>query len=276
MVAQSSTTTDFFIRGHAFSILGIFDVKVKGLGDPDFPSFDILTLFYLYNPWGTDIPDNMRENPKDIFKKKDLLGKGFALKIDNIDDGKTFVEYSDVLRYFEKINMYETFENHEVISKKIDFLDVETDFEVNFTLNSSSGSKCFLFFNLLNDVLLSPQIQPYHIESLEVFPPLSNKTFYLEPSSGDNMFYKGISFQAEASLNYILKFRLKKFHYDIVDHFFLSFYTPESSTQINSINISKKNEICPENCNQNGKCNNFDGTCVCFPKVIFYILTKIT
>lgn len=274
MVAQSSTTTDFFIRGHAFSILGIFDVKVKGLGDPDFPKFEMLTLFYLYNPWGTDIPDNMRENPKDIFKKKDLLGKANSIKIDDINDGKTFVEYSDILRYFEKINLYEIFENYEVVSKKIDFFDVETSFEVNFTLNSNYGSNCFLFFNLLNDVMLSPQTQPYQIESLEVFPPLKNTTFYLDPKSKNNMLYKGVSFQAGIKSNYSLKFKLKKFHYDITDHFYLSFYIPENSLQINNIDISKKNEVCPENCNQNGVCNNFNGSCACFPKVIFLMFKQ--
>lgn len=274
MIAKSRSNVDSFIKAHAFSVLGIYNVEVKGFHDPDFPNLKVLTLFFLYNPWGTDIPKNMLLNKKDILDKKKLI-KRAVLKIDKTtdNDGKFFIEYSIILRYFEKINIYERYENYKIISKRIDFLDSKATFEVNFTLSLDVNSTCFLFFNLhninTNDPFF-PQIQPYEIENLEITPKMANSTLYLEPQVGNNMIYKGMSFRNSGKSNYTLAFKLKKFNYDIIDHVFLNFYSPKNSLHISGLYVSKIDEICPENCNNNGKCNNFIRECVCFPKVFFF------
>lgn len=270
MIAKSRSNTDAFIKDHAFSILKIYNVIAKGLDDPDFPDFNTLTFFYLYNVWG-----QMQQDLIDISSKRKILAQ--AIEQINVNtaenDGRFLIEYSTILKFFKKIDIYETYENYEVKTNKIDFLDSQAEFEVQFTLNSNSNSKCFLFFNLrnLNEIdPLFPQIQPYTIESLNISPQMANSTKYLEAGDVNNMIYKGMSFhRLGGNSDYTLKFTLKKFNYDIVDHIFMSFYVPKNTLQILNVSVSKKKESCPEECNQNGICNTFQQACTCKPKVIY-------
>lgn len=278
VIGHTRKINKYFIPSHAFAFLRIFDVNVR-LKDPDHYDYNKITIFYMYNPWGTDIPENMLENPKDILNTEEfylrLNVSSKETKIekilnDEINDGLFFIEYSDILKYFEGIEVHKTYDSYEIISKKIIFEDLVTNFSIKFSIKRMPESEeFFLFFNLLNNIFLSSQIQLYEIIKIDISPKPFNVTYFLSPNANINMHYKGLKFQKFLSqTDFILSFTLKKLNYDIVDHIFLSFYVPKNSMIINDndISVSKIIEKCPENCNKNGICKT-DGTCECFPKV---------
>lgn len=278
IVAHTRRTTDYFIPGHSFAILKIFESKGKNQNS------EKRTLFFIYNPWGTDIPENMLENPDEVLKngKYDLefLDKENKKQIENIEinnlnDGLTLIEYSDILDYFEKFEIHQNYYSYEIISKKVRFEDLEAKFSINFSIKQGQESqKYFVFFNLFNNLFLYPQIQPYKIEKIDITPKPIKLTSYLKPNKANNMLYKGIEFENTLNQNnYTLNFELKKFNYDIVDHFFLTFYVPNNSISIeeNDISATKVSEDCPENCNQNGICEKENGKCNCSYDVKFIL-----
>lgn len=268
ILLATTRKSNFFIPNHAFAVLRVFD-------------YNGTTLLRIFNPWRRDVflksfTENLNEKEYTIYEDN---GKGgfTQVKMSNLNkfDGKTFIRYEDFLKNFEKIEVYKSFNSYEVISKRIGFKDSEADFTVKFEVISEE--EIFIFFNLINDgEILSPQIQAFEITAFEISPaPFSIDKSSMEYNGMRNSLHKGVRVRKYvAQREFLLRFRARKFNYDVTDHIFLSILGEKNGVFVyeNEILVSKKQESCPEKCNKQGICKENVGKCECFENVVFFFL----
>lgn len=268
---KSLTTAKKIIPDHSFAVLGIYHVWF---------GTDLVTLFYLYNPWGTDIDNNKWNDTNELLHTKEFK-RHIPFKIEYANDGKFFYSLEDVVLNFERAIGTSPNTKYEPFSVEVPLTDaIEQTIKIKFKVNIFQQS--YIYFDLLNDDLFKYQIQPYEIQEVSILPlvlPLSadvkssNKFTFI--SVFESFIYKGLfSWFPIPFIYYTLNIRIRKFNYDIIDKMFIVFYTHKDTVQI--LNKIESKQGCEDNCNNQGKCVN--NTCICNENVnhcLIFIFKKI-
>ena len=273
-IAKTKNNIPFLIRDHAFSILGVYDVHYENA--------TAITLFYLYNPWGTDVGSNKVDDNYRYSEDAELMSQmNIAMLGANFNDGKFFVEYSTILNYVERITAFEPLFDYEIVTIKIAMPSIiHSNYILHFLqkpVSNSSSNRTFFYFNLLNENLLSAQTQPYEIANVNVYPPLHDFTVMIDENGNSDptysLLYKGgyyanTSKEKLENQTYSISLSVTLYDYDVADFLNIAFYAPKGSVKIlNATNIHSSD--CPNSCSSHGMCYHSNKTCLCFSGVFF-------
>lgn len=255
---KSLTTANKIIPDHSFAVLGIYTVWLPGA--------KLVTLFHLYNPWGVDIDKNDWNDANPHLHSEEVK-KQIPVAIEYANDGKFFYSLDDVVLNFERAIGISPTIQYEPYSFEIPLTDaIEQTISIKFKANFLQLS--YIYFDLLNDDLFKYQIQPYEIKEIYILPltipfktdinQSNNKLSFF--TDFESFIYKGLlSWFPIPSPFYTLNIKIRKFNHDIIDKFFIVFYTNKDAIQILT-KIESKQE-CENGCSNQGKCVN--NTCIC-------------
>ena len=271
LTAKTPSATAIIIPDHSFSILAMYSVFLPNSLIPVY-------LFYMYNPWGSDLEKNEWEDSNPYLQMDSVRSQIPGINFEIKNDGLFFYSYRQFVFHFERIIIVDTLPDYEPFSVEVPLPnDVESDIEVEFSANKFEET--FVYFDLLNDDLFKFQVQPYRLSLLLIFPMAFQFDTDIDSQFKINLLTKTDSFvyQGIVSLfsflvpTFKIKVRVTKFNNDITDKLYLTFYARKGKVSI----VSKPtfSSDCPNDCGGHGHCDR--GSCVCDQNVIailFYIL----
>lgn len=271
LTAKTPSATAIIIPDHSFSILAMYRVFLPNNLIP-------VCLFYMYNPWGSDLETNEWEDSNPYLQmasvRSQIPGVNFEIK----NDGLFFYSYRQFVEHFERIIIVDTLPDYEPLSVELPLPnDVETNIEVEFSANKFEQT--FIYFDLLNDDLFKFQVQPYKLSYLIIYPLAFQFDTDIDSQFKLNILTKTDSFvyQGLVSLfsflvpTFKIKFRVTKFNNDITDKLYMTFYGRKG--KVNIVNKPTFSSNCPNNCGRHGYCDK--GSCVCDQNVITILLFYI-
>lgn len=245
------------VGGHAYSVLGVYEVTL------DDKTTKVKLVRY-FNPWHSEVwktnpwGDNSA-NWTDFVKNQVPYLQG--------NDGIVFSTIEDYHGNFGVTNWAEIHDYYDIsfIDIAFNFDDFSNhQFEVNFTYFGDPGQDIYIFNDQSNGRLLLGCTAPVSISGFSVI--YQNGTVY--KTNGNTVKIRN----APAGL-YKAVFSIKK-NQKYVKYFTITGYSQQG--RMNFIPL-KNNEIldfskkkCPNNCNLQGSCNSFDGTCKCYFGVVSF------
>lgn len=216
-------------------------------------------LFLLYNPWGTDFPQNKWNDSNPHFNNENIK-KQIDFK-NNENDGFFYLSMSDIIKNFEKIISIHVDFTYEPISLQVPLPPGPKNL-IQISFKPKPFATTFVYCDII-DKKIKNQIQPYSISNFSVVP-------FTSINQGEFMIYKGFSsvflltiFQSTVTM----RFNVEKFNEDIDDKIFVTFYAKKNSLKITS--KMEEFEGCYNNCNKKGKCIN--NICQCDKNVMYLI-----
>lgn len=230
----------------------------------------------MFNPWGREVwKGNPWADTSSLWTTeiKEKVGMVSA------DDGVFFVSPEDYLMNFEITNWGKVRPDYEV-----EFIDVPID---NVNLNIQQTVSVLL--KITNNVALLPVMvyidQPTNRLEQKCGSPFDISSFWAVDSKKQiinptNFGEYVVSLYYDGIYNFTAKVINKK---SFSRYITITAYRPKNITfsfisQTNKTKDNLKNCLTIKNCNGNGKCNFFTGTCICFRgvnKIIFCILIQI-
>lgn len=142
---KSKPTAYDFVGDHSFSILGKYTYNQK-------------IFLKVYNPWGLDVVNNTWND-----KNAKALTN---IPIEEKNDGKFLIEFSDFIKYFDRIIAVAPRNNFKTYSFPININDdLVQNFEIPFKFENRPLTS--IYFDILNDDL-SEQIQPYTLNIISL------------------------------------------------------------------------------------------------------------
>ena len=247
-----SSAADVYINGvlvggHAFAVLGVYNVTLDNGNKVKFVRY--------FNPWHQDA--NIFKNTLKPWGDTSSNWTNYVksqVPYMSASDGIEFSDVKDFINDFSCTSWGELHDNYDVSYIDIGVNSNRQYFEVNFTYYGDPENVVYIFYDNFNDRNNQGGScpTPFSLTSISVI--YQNGTKY------------GSTISNAPQGTYKAKFQVTK-NKDYMKYFTLTAYTqagkfnfvPLANNQINDIIVQ-----CPNNCNLQGRCNTFDGTCTCY------------
>ena len=245
------------VGGHAYSVLGAYEITTD--------NGTKVKLIRYFNPWHVEVWNtnpwgDSSANWTNYTKSQVPYLKG--------NDGIVYSTVEDFYVNFGVTNWAEIHDDYDVsfIDVAFNYDDLANHyFEVNFTYFGDAGNDLYIFNDQSDGRLLLGCNSAVSISSLVVI--FQNGTVYR--AGGDTL---KISNAPKGS--YKATFYMKK-NQNYVKYFTLTSYSQAGKLNFvplaNNEILDYKEKECPNNCNLQGRCNTFDGTCKCYFGVYFHL-----
>ena len=258
--ATISNVANNEVGGHAYSVLGTYEINTD--------NGTSVKLVRYFNPWHAEV---WNTNPWGDNSANWTNYTKSQVPYLNGNDGIVFSTVEDYAVNFGVTNWGEIHDDFDVsfIDIAFNYADLSSHyFEVNFTYFGDAGNDLYIFNDQSDGRLLLGCNAPLSISGLVVI--YQNGTSY--KANGDT-----VKIANASRGTYKASFYMKK-NQNYVKYLTLTGYS--QAGKLNFIPVAH-NEIidyqkkqCPNNCNLQGRCNTFDGTCTCYFGVIFVFIIK--
>ena len=249
------------VGGHAYAVLGAYEVTLD--------NGTHVKLVRYFNPWRSEV---WKTNP---------WGDNSANWTDNLknqvpymngNDGIVFSTIEDFYVNFGVTNWAEIQDDYDVSFIDVAFNYADSSFhhyEINFTYFGDADNDLYIFNDQSDGRLLLGCSAPVSISSFSVVSP--NGSVY--STSSDT-----VKISNAAPGIYKATFNIKK-NQQYVKYFTLTAYSKEGKLNFipppkNTL-IQYQKKQCPNNCNLQGKCNTFNGSCTCYFGVLLFLFIII-
>ena len=256
--AGTSPTTNL-AQNHAYAVLGAFNLKLT--------SGQTVKLLKCYNPWRKD--DKWTGNPwGDASTAWTAELNKLTGHVNNADDGIFFLSPEDYYSNFDSSDWVTARRDYDVA-----FVDVPIDaknlksatYSATFTVNNPTGDAIYVYIDV-------PDTRLFKTTGGNSCPKLFNINSYKATSGTE-------TFAAVQDGQYVVKVYKSgtyKFEFTITNlvtynnFVTVTAYGPKGSVQFDKQG-AKGGLTCTalKNCNFNGLCNTFDGTCKCYLGVCY-------
>lgn len=243
--ATSAAPNTKEVQSHAYAVLGAYEITLEN------GSRQKLILYH--NPWSTDYwPDNPWADTSS--KWTDYVKKQLPMYSNSQDDGLTFVTPDDYVKNFGITNWVEIRKDYEVNWIDVAFKANQDRYQIDFTVNSDQKD-VYVFVDLPATRQLLGCDSPFNAWNMEVTAPNGQKF------TGDNKVK--IANAAKGKYSLVLLATSEK---DWMKYFTVSSYGPLNSLVFSEIpdnQIILNEKKCPNDCSNHGRCNSFNGKCIC-------------
>jgi len=244
------------VGGHAYAVLGAYEVTLDNGAQVKLVRYfnPLRTEVWKTNPWGDTSPKWTNNVKKQV-------------PFTNGNDGVVFSTIEDFFVKFKVTNWAEIHDDYDVSFIDVAFNYADSSFhyyEINFIYFGDADNDLYIFNDQSNGKLLLGCSSLISISNFSVVS--SNGTVY--SASSDT-----VKISKAAPGIYKACFSIKK-NQKYVKYFTMTAYSKKGKLNFilpkDNVVIEYQKKQCPNNCNLQGKCNTFIGTCTCYFGVFFF------
>jgi Calpain family cysteine protease len=256
------------VNQHAFSIV---DAGIANLNDGR-----QIYLVRVFNPHHKDtLQNNAFADDSTVWNR---VKNKASFKLETSQDGLYWVQIPDLIQNYYSISYVEVRAHYEAFAKEIALKEGTNTYKTTFTLSGAKGESIYINID-------TPSARMFKENCKITFSP---KNFYVTTPSGKTLYGritrwsdgKGGIANIDGALKidnpedgtYTVTASIEK-NSAIAYTFPINAYFPSGTLKFvedNADNVNINRKSCPNNCNGNGRCNSFNGKCICLMGVIYY------
>lgn len=177
----------------------------------------------------------------------------------NSDDGQFYVTPADYLGNFGVTNWAEVRKGYEVTFQDLGIPSNKVNYVIKFKVSNNLKRDLYIFIDKPDGRLLQGCGESFSIDNINVKG--SGKTYNPEN------YGTSVKVEAAADGEYIISFSFER-KQSFLQYFTVSIYAASGTieflpNQYSDI-VNKLVKTCSNNCNNQGKCNTFNGVCACY------------